>query len=220
MLKIEKIVDEIHSEKYTMKHLENVQAIDFETIVIVGSGSINRTIEDIIKEYRYHIYEKREFTIIDDEVYRNRDIDRKQYEFWKEFGDGIGYQKFREWIYPSKKVMEIKIESDEFYLRNMYQQWKKEEEKTESDKNNAHVKVKDVIEELQKFDPNLIIGFTDHEYGGFDTIRKYQWDPEDEDEDYSMLPKIKTIYDCPDCNRGCCSHCDGREIFKKKFLVL
>lgn len=202
MLKIEKIVDEIHSEKYTMKHLENVQAIDFETIVIVGSNDISWTIEDIIKEHRYRIYKKREFTIIDDEVYRNRDIDRKQHEFWKEFGDGIGYKKFREWIYTSKKVMEIKIEPDEFYLKQLYKKYQ------ESNSKEKYLKVKDLICRLQKSDQEAYVVIEDQEYGDYHSLYK---------SDEPMT--ITTTRDCPDCNRGCCHKCKGREIFDKRMVV-
>lgn len=198
---INKIIDEIHSEKYTMKHIEAVMAIDFETIVIIGSSDISWTIEDIIKEHRYHIYKTRKFTIIDDEVYRNRDIDRKQYEFWQEFGDGIGYQKFIEWIYLSKKVMEIKIEPDEFYLKQLHKKYQ------EANSRDKYLKVKDLIKRLQKSDQEAYVVIEDQEYGGYHSLYK---------SDKPM--DITTIRDCPDCNRGCCHKCPGREIFNKKLL--
>lgn len=209
---INKIVDEIHNEKYTMKHLESVQAIDFETIVIIN-GSVDWSIEDILKDNGYRIYKTNEYKIINGEVCDEEDIYKKQYEIRQESDDHeIGYRKFREWYKPSKTIVEIKIEKDDFYLNKIYKKWKIEQNA------NKYVQVKDLIKKLKTFNQDAIIGIEDQEFGGFYTFWKYEL--EDDEDDDNRIIRAKKQRDCPDCNRGCCRHCKSRENFTKECVIL
>ena len=203
---INKIVDEIHNEKYTMAHIESVTAIDFETIIIVN-GDIDWTIEDIIKDNGYHIYESETYTIINDISYSRDDLNEKRFEFDKKFGYELGYQKMREWIHqPHKTVKEIKIEKDDFYLQKLYKKFQKQQ------KNANYLTVKDLIKRLEQTDQDAYVVIEDQEWGGYHSL----YNDDDDDDDKPM--EIITVRSCPDCNRGCCHKCKGREIFNKKLL--
>ena len=199
---IQKIVDEIHNEKYTMKHLESVQAIDFETIVIIG-GTTDWEIQDILKHHKYHIYKTNEYKIIDGEVCDEETIYLKQREIRDKSEDHeSGYREFMEWLEPHKTITEIKIEPNQFYLQKMYKKWKEEQNEAEE------LRVKDLIKRLQKTDQNAFVVVEDQEWGGYYSL--YQSDEP---------MKVTTTRDCPDCNRGCCSRCPDREMFERKMVV-
>ena len=198
---INKIVNEIQNDKYIMKHIENIVAIDFETIVIVN-GNISWSIEDIIKDNRYYIYENNKYTIINGKIYNRRDLDYKQYELHNKFGHEEAYKRWYEFIHqPHTIIREIKIQKDDFYLKQLYKKYQKEE------KEENYLTVKDLIKRLQKSDQNARVVIEDQEWGGYHPL--YNSD--------SPMETI-TIRDCPDCSRGCCNKCPGREMFDEKLL--
>lgn len=204
MIKINKMMKEIY-DCYDMCRVSMVQAINDETIIIMGND-VPLDIEEIIQKYEYK-YEEERYTILNGETFKHYEVFRMlQKEIDKKLQDNKydwkARSKLAEKFLEENTIVEIVVLTlTPYSLQKLYEDWVEEE------KHYHYLTVKDLIARLQKTDQDAIIAIEDQEYGGYEPM-EYCEDP----------MHIHKVRECPDCNNGCCDHCEGREMFERKIV--
>lgn len=211
MIKTQQIVDKIH-ECEDMEKMEFIQAVDDETIIFkcIWDG-IPIDVEDIIQASEYKIYDEERYMLINGDTFtayeghkfinKESGIDKtnKKYGYDSQRGYKL-YQQYCEENDVIHHIMVIKLKP--YSLQSVYNEWIEEE------KNCHYLTTKDLIKILEKSDQDAIIAIENQEWGGFEPL------------EYSDKPmRIHKSRDCPDCTNGCCNHCQGREIFERKYII-
>lgn len=204
MLKIEKMMKEIY-KCHDMWRIKMIQAIDNETIIIIGDD-VPLDIEEIIQKYEYE-YEQERYTILNGETFGHyevfsmlrKEIDEKLQD---NKYDWNARRKLTDKFLEENTIVEIIVLTlIPYSLQKVYEDWIEEE------KHYHYLTVKDLIARLQKTDQDAIVAIEDQEYGGYE-LMKYCEDP----------MYVRKVRECPDCTNGCCDHCEGREMFERKII--
>lgn len=201
MIKIEQIVDKMHRCE-DMWEIKMVEAVDNETIILIGDNDVPLDMQQIIHESNYRIYDDERYMIINGETFNHYDgmqfikkqnEKREGYDWWR----NDYYKEFLEEndVIIDILVIKLKPSAD---INKMYIEWKKKCEERKG------FTVKKLIEELEKFDPNSIVYGVDYEYGPY-CIKE-------------INEKINR--GCPDCNERHCTRCNNRKMFERKYIFL
>ena len=210
MLKVQKIVDEMHNDVELMECFESVTAIDDETILFTDMSTEPGRIKRIIQDNGYRVENQTSYTIVNGETFDQyywsivrqwvNDNMSDNLSHWSPEGreeeERLEKQFFKE-NDIKKGIRVIKIKPYYVDIQAMYEEWKEEH------KNDFTVK--DLIKELKKLDPDTIVCGMDNEYG------EYKID---------YVSNVHTTRSCPDCDVCGCVRCHTRKMFERKYVVL
>ncbi len=206
---VQKIVDEILNNAKLMECFESVTAIDDETILIINMEIHPGELTRIIKDNGYKIKDEQNYTVVNGETFDSyywsvihewvNNHMPKNISHWSEEGRNAE-RKLKKQFFKENSIIKINIIKIKPYLADidqLYEEWKEEHQ--------DDFTVKDLIEELEKLDPDTLIYGIDNEYGEYVI---------------NCISDIHTERSCPDCNSCGCVHCHTRKMFERKYVVL
>lgn len=200
-LEMQQIIDKIHKCE-DMWRIQMINAVDDETIIMIGDDDVPLDMQQIIHESNYRIYDSERYMIINGEIFyyydgmkfiTKQNKKREGYDWWK----NDYYEEFLKENDVITDILVVKIEPSSD-INKMYIEWKKECKKQRG------FTVKELIKELEKFDPDSIVYGIDYEYGPYHVKEISE----------------KTNRECPDCSEKHCTECNNRKMFERKYIFL